>query len=64
MELDRDRDKPEHLQVAAAAKVPSKFDTLVRHAEVDAGHDVDAATCDAQVERDIAAELDRRLDLL
>ena len=67
VELHRDRDDPEHREVAVGAEETGELDLLGRHRlerEVDAGHDRDATARDAEVDRQVGAELERDLDQL
>src|SRR5262245_48752357 len=61
IELERGRDEPEHADVSAKPEVTRQRTGALFHPEVDAGHDMHAARCDAEIDRDARAELERGL---
>ena len=63
VELNRDRDKAEHVDRAAAAHVARQLGLLAGDGKVYAGHNVNAATGYTDIEREIAAEFERAFDL-
>src|SRR5205807_1072008 len=69
IEFDRDLDEPEHAQRTAHPEVPGQrggdlgAPLLALQGEVDAGHDVDLATGDTDVDGCGRPELQRRLQL-
>src|SRR5579859_4972010 len=66
IELDRGADQAEHVERAAGAQIPRELRRLADEVElkVDAGHDMDVAAGDHDIDRDVGADLDRRLQHL